>query len=1778
MTLEWILIIGATAALAAVVFWVMWSKVEDGAADIAGSDHFPGAVLAAAHITADARAALPVLTDPAAVDEVNEYYGGECRRLRIAYLDIELRSRWVDADSALRDRFDVFDGVANPPPRALCLVGTLGREPVVPLEEGVVLGPRISVDDVTGVEGDVVHFTVSLSALSTRTVAVDYSTFSHSPRPGIAQEGLDYQPRQGSLTFAPGVLERTVSVALRVDGASEGDETFELRLDNPRRASILDDSGIGTIQNAPAQALRISGASSEEGGTLAFEVNLGGETAQRNISVRFDTVARTPGEEAASSPGDYVSRSGTLTIFQGQSSAMVRVATHDDRLDETVERFDVRLRDPVNAVIAVGEAVGTISDNDDPPQLSVVGDEALESEGPLRFKLRLSAPSGRTVTALVSTADGTATAPGDYTTVTDASVSIDPGTTSVKVPVRVANDDISETPPLESLTLSLSNVENARLGAATAQGTIIDDDSGPTVLVDDAEPVIEGDTAIFTVRLSEASTSAVTVAYETVNGTATAPDDYAERTGSVTFEAGETSTTVEVTTEDDTTMGELDEWFELQLTSVTTGNATIGAGTATGWIIDNDVIPEITVDDTSAPEHESATFTVRLSRETSHEVTVNWASALHPTATHRATAPLDFPLVSGQVRFTPGETVAHVTVPLVDDVLDEYNELFRLRLGGAVGGTITDGTAEGTIVDNDPEPTIEVLPAEAIEGKPLSFEVRLDSISGRTVTANYATDDSTGGATAIEGEDYTRAADSLTIGPGTRAVTVSVQSLEDTLPEESETFVFRLSHTTNAVIAGGTALGTIHDNDLLPNLSVADLYVVEGDDPAAVFVVELDRPGIADVTFDYATVTGTARPGADCDDRTDDTDDYLPVTGNATIRVGNTQTTISVTICDDTVVEEDEDFILRLTNAVEALIVDEFGAVATILDNDGTPRVTIDDAEASEADGTITFTVTLSHESTEDVDLHYATFDGTATQPADYLAAAGRLTIPADDTEATITVLLTDDVFVEDPPVETFTLQLTSANADDAEIIDGEAIGTIRDDDETPEVFVYDQQANENDGTVTIRVELSHPSDQEILVPYRTEDWGVPDYALHESVHYEGVNGTLVFPPGAFAITFDVTLIDNDVFLPLNSRGHLVFEASFWVILNDEPVDYCSDDWLEIPECARVLVRDDERPPRVGFVHPIVANRLESAGTLDFEIDLLGYVFDQDVTATYRTEALFSFSPLPHATAGHDYGPINSGTATISAGALSTTIQIQIIDDDIVESTEFLQVRLTGVDSNNATVLLGIHPISRGGIIDDDTPSELSVAAAEAPEDAGAMTFRATLNRVNSQEVRATYATADITGDGAAQQDVDYHRSTGMLIIPAGDESVNIDVTLVDDEDIEGDERFMLNLSSPQGATLGGARTAEGTILDDDDDPELPVLTVSDVAAPEDDIFFRRGYLRFTLSLSAPNDLPVEFTYGISEVPSLGEYAATRTLDFRDYYSQPIEPGANAERLVIPATTDPDPPSVVISLNVVGDNIPERDERLLLWLADPVNVELGVSQAWGTIVNNDLPIVSIRNVAVSESDGSAIFTVTLHEPSLDPTSVRYRTEEWPYGGTSAATPGEDFADVDGILNFDAGETTATIVVPIRDDTVDEYDEAFVLQLYDPADLEFANESAVATIADDEPGWRIDDATGSEDSGTVSFLVRRDSPAGAAFTLQYEVADGGATGGDNCADPGVDYLTPAGSVDFAPGVTDATITVTVCDDATVEGNETFLVSLLDVTGRRTTATGTIDFSD
>ena len=97
-----------------------------------------------------------------------------------------------------------------------------------------------------------------------------------------------------------------------------------------------------------------------------------------------------------------------------------------------------------------------------------------------------------------------------------------------------------------------------------------------------------GTTALnFTVTLSASTTIAITVNYATSNGTATvANTDYVATSGTLTFNAGETSKTVSVTINGDTVV-EPDETFTVTLSSPT--NATIATGSATGTILNDDV-------------------------------------------------------------------------------------------------------------------------------------------------------------------------------------------------------------------------------------------------------------------------------------------------------------------------------------------------------------------------------------------------------------------------------------------------------------------------------------------------------------------------------------------------------------------------------------------------------------------------------------------------------------------------------------------------------------------------------------------------------------------------------------------------------------------------------------------------------------------------------------------------------------------------------------------------------------------------------------------------------------------------------------------------------------------------------------------------------------------------------------------------------------------------------------------------------------------------------------
>ena len=119
------------------------------------------------------------------------------------------------------------------------------------------------------------------------------------------------------------------------------------------------------------------------------------------------------------------------------------------------------------------------------------------------------------------------------------------GRTSKTFTVPVLGDSTDENN--ETVTLTLSSASNASISDATGTLTITDDDSAPSLSINDVTTANEtAGNATFTVSLSAASAKDITVDYATSNGTATAGSDYTAASGTLTFSAGDTSKTFTV--------------------------------------------------------------------------------------------------------------------------------------------------------------------------------------------------------------------------------------------------------------------------------------------------------------------------------------------------------------------------------------------------------------------------------------------------------------------------------------------------------------------------------------------------------------------------------------------------------------------------------------------------------------------------------------------------------------------------------------------------------------------------------------------------------------------------------------------------------------------------------------------------------------------------------------------------------------------------------------------------------------------------------------------------------------------------------------------------------------------------------------------------------------------------------------------------------------------------------------------------------------------------------
>lgn len=208
------------------------------------------------------------------------------------------------------------------------------------------------------------------------------------------------------------------------------------------------------------------------------------------------------------------------------------------------------------------------------------------------FTVSLSAPAGPGgVTFDIATADGTATQPGDYTQKSLTAQTIPAGSSTYSFTVLVNGDTTPETN--ETFFVNVTNVTGANVTDGQGQGTIVNDDAAPNLMINDVS-LNEGNagttTFTFTVSLSApAGAGGVTFDIATADGTAMQPGDYTQKTlTSQTIPAGSSTYTFDVLVNGDTTT-ENNETFFVNVTNIT--NA-IGADTqGQGTIVNDDYTP-----------------------------------------------------------------------------------------------------------------------------------------------------------------------------------------------------------------------------------------------------------------------------------------------------------------------------------------------------------------------------------------------------------------------------------------------------------------------------------------------------------------------------------------------------------------------------------------------------------------------------------------------------------------------------------------------------------------------------------------------------------------------------------------------------------------------------------------------------------------------------------------------------------------------------------------------------------------------------------------------------------------------------------------------------------------------------------------------------------------------------------------------------------------------------------------------------------------------------------
>ena len=1113
-----------------------------------------------------------------------------------------------------------------------------------------------------------------------------------------------------------------------------------------------------------------------------------------------------------------------------------------------------------------------------------------------------------------------------------------------------------------------------------------------------------------------------------------------------------------------------------------------------------------------------------------------------------------------------------VTIELLPDttgadlnIAGKY-ETFEHWAGHTPEGARSD-RATIAITNNDTKPGITIAPASAVEGDAgatptMTFTVSLATAVNGTVEVHWATSD----GTAVAGQDYTAATNTVTIPRGATSATFSVTLTGDTADEPDETFNVTISMPGSlaAILGGATATvtGTIIDDDPVSVTIAANTATVEEGEDA---VFTLTRSGDPSeellLTFVFRG-TGSQE------------------TLNGTFEPGSSTTEVSHTTVDDALVnyppQRQYDAVLLGDSLGGENVEDDVwspgtpaSATVTVTDNDTLATVTVHPQQAFATErGPIRaiFRRTGGNISRPLV-IDYLQFFLRNDAETDF-GVVEYITFPANQAEVTSSDftagILPGDSIVNPGPASgdlyvpwTLTTLIYGDGGPNGfhrsweAGIPNTASTVLYDDDVSQGLELHAQYSHRaaigdqvsitftvmNTGTVTsgnpITITSVQRDDSSASLDGQSESRVGCTIARAISVG-ASKSCTATFYIGQ--ADFDTTPLELDATASDGTASSKPFRI-YVKILDGILVGFRETDALQVTE--------------------------GDSSTADLVVTREGSL-QEEVQVAYITRPFEGWNPGT-AIEGDDYADRSAtpGIITFGPNQAEATISFDILQDGLFESRERFEVVLQAPDGVQVAADKGIRRVV---ILDFRSVNYRAVATLHRTgegtvmEDSGSVEFAVRLNNAARQLLR--YDVSLDPGVRGARAGADFVDPTMTVALAPGELEKTFTVALIDDNKVEDPEDFRVRMTghirnpNPGWATLATPTTARVTIVDDD------LVEPSEVrlAVTWGGNIFRNVITEATnlQDITVTASFHVETPAGTSRtfVPFTEDTTVRVQFDDPASSADPTDFQAFGVLEVVIAAGETSGSSI-LQFRPVDDGIDEGNETVILAgsvVANSfVDSSLPVVPASFLFVDNDTRGITLTPgfvMNLMEEGDPRTYTVVLDSQPTDTVTIELQFDETGHLNVSTAT-----------LTFNSTNWNVPQVVTVwaEDDGIIEVNQGESIEHevsggdYDQVTLG----SVAVSIADITVAYiYLEGARALESSGHVEFTIRISPPQPTlSVTVQFSTADGTATGGS-------DYTSFNGvSRNIPPGGSSDTIRIPITNDTLDEADvETFTLRL------------------